>query len=186
MDVEISLLLPGEAGIRQVFRSRAAANRNVAVVTVLGFQSAVRIGDAVDEFLRQLRCEDGRADTRAGGLQHLDRFHIEMAKIRFDDRREASAAQEGSIGIRGGREPIRRPNAKRGQRSAHLAERGVLATHGGQIGHADFIEPANPIGHHFPFSLLLAVTFTSGASGDVSSRFKRHGNDRPLKTYTGE
>jgi hypothetical protein len=70
-----------------------------------------------------------------------------MPKAVFDHALEIGGAQEGAVGIRRGGKPVGRPDAERCQGAPHLAERGVLPTYCRQIGHADLVEPANPVRH---------------------------------------
>jgi hypothetical protein len=152
VDVEVRLLLAGEAGLGQILGGRAAAHGDVAVCAVRVLQTSVSEGDLRGQFRRQLGCQDGRSHAGAGRLEPIDVGDVELPERGGDDRREPGPLHEVPVGGGRGGEAVGRPDAEGRQRAPHLAKRRVLAADGGNVAHADRVEPANQRSHATPLA----------------------------------
>ncbi len=146
--VEVGLLLPGEAGLREVLGGGAAAHGDVALLAVLLFQPAIRLPNGLFQGLRKLSAEDRAANALADRLQPGDISDVEISELLADEGLEPGRGHERAV--RGGRrrEPVRNAHAARHERATQLAERGVLASDSRHVREPDVVEPEHLcIGH---------------------------------------
>ena len=146
-DVQEGLLLPGEARVRAGPRRwrccapprRAGPCRPAPPVPVVG---ADGVGDIAGELAVQEQLPDGVSGGAQGGVPGPvggnARSHGGVDPVGRDER----AVRGG-----GGGEAVRHPHALGFEGPDELAERGVLAAHLRDIGHADLVKP-----HHGGFS----------------------------------
>jgi hypothetical protein len=137
VDVEEGFLLAGEGRIREVFGGGRRAHREAA--PAFGGDGLVGGLDLGLELGRERQLDDPVADLRAGLRQCIDVVDVERVERRVDAVGKAIVGEELAISIRRGRKAARDTHAG-GQLADHLAERGVLATHDFDIGHAQFVE----------------------------------------------
>jgi len=139
-DVQERLLLAGERGIRQVFGGRRRAHRE-GCLGILAREPVVRRADVGFEVSGEGLFFDPRADLRAGVGEGRHVFDVDARDRRGDALPEAAFGEEGEVRVGGRREAARHADAEGGEVRDHLAERGVLAADGGEVVHAELIEP---------------------------------------------
>ncbi len=143
-DVEIRVLLAGEAGAGQIFRGGRRAHRHVGVAdAVADGERLVRGGGFVGDFARQLGFDDEPAELRAALDQAV---HVVLADPRqqlADALVQARAGDE--VPVRFGRdgESVGHLDAERRQLTDHLAQRRDLPSHQPHIAQAHFRKPAD-------------------------------------------
>ena len=137
LHVQVGLLLPGEARVGQVLRRRAAADRDVDALPAPLAQPIVGVRDRALERGRELRGHDRLAELEAALAQLRE---IAEPRLGF------SAGREAPVRVRGRREAVRDLDPLWGQRSVHLAERGVLPSNLRDVIDADLLEPSDERG----------------------------------------
>ena len=153
VNVEERLLLSRETRLREIFGRCAAAHGHVAIGPVLFLEPSISVLNSVYEVGGQGCGQNGGPNATAGCLQRIDVADVDTRKGVSNDALEIGATHEGPVGVGGCGEAAWRPNPKRGQRPPHLAERGILATDRGDVGHADVIERPDPAHREAPFSV---------------------------------
>ena len=137
VDVEESLLLASEGGVRQVFGGGRRAHGETALafcgnLVVSGLYFGCKP-------VRERQLDDPFTNLRTGFDQGIDIIDIERVKRGVDTIGEAIVSQELTVGICGGRKAARHTHVGR-QLADHLAKRGVLAADLVDVGHAQFVE----------------------------------------------
>ena len=147
LDVEIGLLLSGEARRRQVLGGRRTAHRQTDIFAVLVLKLAVRVENLRGQVVR----EPGAVDDLSGALglacQHGDVGGVDFVELGVQRVPGAGAFQHVAVGLGGGGEPVRNADALPGQLLVHLAQRGVLAADKRHVGNADLVEESDVSGH---------------------------------------
>ena len=146
-DVEVGLLLACEGGVGQVLGGRGRAHSE-ARLRVAFRDALVFRADLALQLRWQRRLLDHRADLRARARERLHVVHIELGKHVADRVGKLVVREEivERLGRRG--EPSRHPHIRRGELADELAQRGVLAAHAGDIGHAELFEREDVAGCH--------------------------------------
>jgi hypothetical protein len=122
LHVQVGFLLTGEAGIRQVFRRRAAPDRDRNVLDRRIVQLRVGTGDLRHEIGRKLRREDGMPDVGAAAPQVVNVAHVEPGQLRLDRSLEPRLPQERAEGIRRHGKPRRHVDPVRRKLPKQLAQ----------------------------------------------------------------
>ena len=159
-DVEIALLLAGEACLRQIFRRGGGADSDIRrALAFAGAKVPIGVGNELCEGCRHLCLEEGLADGLADICQVGIAFR-ERIRLLTDDRVEAVFGDEAAIGIRRGGEAAGDVHAHGGEIGDHLAQGRVLAADARDILHAGILEPED----HVPFG-QRGIGFFGGALG---------------------
>ena len=143
LDVQIRLVLAGEAGGRQVFGRRGAAHRDGHVSAVLLVEAVIGSEHFV---LKRVR--------KAGGVHDVARLLAPVGQIgdvrrveRIENRVKpvpcACGRQRVTIGRRRHRKPVRHEHALRPKRAIQLAERRILAADDRHVAEAELGEEPN-------------------------------------------
>ena len=149
-DVEVGLVLAGEARGRQILGGRGAAHGDGDIGSVLLFE---RLVGGCDALAHRLRAGGGVDDPAGlGGVLREQREvgDVEVVQQRAQRRPGVGRLQGFVIGLRGQREAVGNADALRTEFVIHLAERGVLSADQRDVVIADALEPAkiSRIVHH--------------------------------------
>ena len=149
-DVQVAVLLPGEARARQIFRGRRGAHGDVGSgnASEARRQRLVRRDRLVGDHARQLGGGDQAADLGAARHQRLHVVRVDAVEQLVDARVEARRSDEVPVGFRGHGEPVRHADAQRRKLADQFAERGDLAAHQPHVGEPHFRKPANETHAH--------------------------------------
>jgi len=140
LNVQISFLLAGERGIRQILgRCRRAHGKSHPGATG-GDQRVVFLFDFVFQVLGEWRVEHPVADLRTGFRQLIDVIDIQRVQCSIDAVGQALMGEKLAVGRRRGGEAARHADAGSRELGNHFTQRGILAAHLADIGHAQMIE----------------------------------------------
>ena len=143
LDVQIRILLAGEARRGQVLRGRRAAHGETHVLSVLLLKRAVAIQDLACQIVGQ----SGTVDDLPGALgfprQRGDIGGVEVVEFGMQAIPRGCLVQHVAIGRSGDGEPVRHTDALIGQLLQHLAERCVLPADQWHVVDAEVLEEAD-------------------------------------------
>ena len=140
-DVQVSLVLPGHAGVRQVLRRRAAAHGHVGGMQRAALKRIVGGEDFRFEVARQLGGENGVTNLRAALPEVLHVARIESLEDVANLRVQSRLAQKIAKPVGGDGKAIRHLHTLGRQLAEHLAQRSVLPADQRHVVDADVSEP---------------------------------------------
>jgi hypothetical protein len=140
LNVQISFLLSRERCVRQVLGRRRGTHGESHLRAAGGDQRIVFLPDFVFQMLGKWRVEHPVADLRTGFRQLIDVIDIQRVQCSIDAVGQALMGEKLAVGRRRGGETARHADAGSGELSNHFAQRGILAAHLADIGHAQMIE----------------------------------------------
>ena len=170
LDVEIGVLLAGEARRRQVLGGRRASHSETDLLAVLVLKQAVGVHDLGDQVFGKPGAVDDLARTFAFARQRGDVGRVEIVELGMQRVPGAGPVQHVSVGLGGDGEPVRDADALLGQLLEHLAERGVLTADERHVvdaklfEEANVAEPAHNLILRVPAASLGAVGFAIGVA----------------------
>ncbi len=177
LDVEERILLPGEAGGRQVLRGGGTAYREADLLAVLLLQGAV----ALQNFGGQVIGEAGAVDDFPGPLglagQRGDVVGVDVVEFGVQAVPGTRLVQHVSIGGGGDGEPVRHPDPVLGELPEHLTQRGVLATDQRHVLDPEVLEKADEppwthdLAFRYPFANANVPYVTPRGQGQRSSEW---------------
>ena len=145
-DVEIGVLLAGEARRRQVLGGCRAAHGETDLLAVLLLKGAV----GIQNLGGQVVGEPGAVDDLSGALgfprQRGDIGRVEVVEFGMQAVPGARLVQHVAIGRSSDGEPMRDTDALPGQLLEHLAQRGVLTADQRHIFDAEILEKTDVLG----------------------------------------
>ena len=139
-DVEEGFLLAGEGGVGQVFGGGRGTHGERHVSSRFGDQALVLLGDGDGQAHRERGVHDPLANPAAAGDQRVDVIDIEGVERGVDLVVETALREEVAVGKSSGGEAAGHTYTGDGELAYHLAERGVLAAHLVDVGHAQLLE----------------------------------------------
>ena len=140
-DIEIGLLLSGEAGVGKVFSRGARTDRDVGfLLACASTEVAVGGGDRDGDFLRPVAAQNGAADCLAS-LGERDASGLEIGENRGNGRLQSVALDETPIGVGRRGEAGRHSDALSGEIADHFAKRRVLAADAWNVTTPKLLEP---------------------------------------------
>ena len=168
-DVQERLLLTRERRVRQVLRRGAGAHRprHRLGLRVARDERRVRATDVGLERRRKRLLLDPLAHVRADPREFRDIRHVQRLDRRADPLVQAVGGEEFAVRVGGRREATGHADPGIRQIRDHLAQRGVLAAHLRDVGHADFVEPED-VGHEVSRSVVRRARFEGGGGAVVS------------------
>jgi len=143
MHVQKAVVLTGEAGGRQVFGSRRAADRDSHARSTFLLECLIGLGDAGAEIRVARRLVD---DLSRGGGPLGQQRHVVVVEIRKKPAQFApstGAGQHIAVGRSRQCKAVRNPHPLRGECRIELPERRVLAADLGDIPQPEVTEPAD-------------------------------------------
>ena len=142
-DVEIRILLAGEARRRQVLGGRRAPHSQTDLLAVLLLKLAV----GIQNLGGQIVGEPGAVDDLTGALaftrQRGDVGGVQLVELGMQTVPGAGLVQHVAIGLGGDGEPVRDADALPGQLLEHLAQRRVLSADQRHIVDAELLKKAD-------------------------------------------
>ena len=154
-DVEIALVLAGEAGRRQVLGGGRTANGDRDIGAVLGLELAVGGGDRLTHRLAPGRRIDDPPRLGAARGEKLDVGDVEIVQQRVQRLPDLRGLHGAVIDVDREREAVGHAHALGGHFAKHFAERRVFATHRGHVFQANGLEPTDGIGEITHRGLLV-------------------------------
>ena len=147
--IEEGLLLPREGGLGQILGGGRRTHRHGR--TGVTFRERFVGGPDIGlEGIGKRRFGDPAAHPVPGGREGRHVFHVETVQLGGDARLEVVATQELPEGVGGRRETAGHAHSGGRHGSNHLAKRGVLAAHGGDVAHTNGVEPDYTFHKAFP------------------------------------
>ena len=143
LDVEIRILLAGEARRRQVLGGRRAAHGETHLLAVLLLKLAVGIQNLGGQVVGEPGAVDDLTGALAFARQRGDVGGVEVVELGMQTVPGAGLVQHVAIGLGGDGESVRDADALPGQLLEHLAQRGVLAADERHVVDADLLEKAD-------------------------------------------
>ena len=142
VDVQVALLLAGEARGGQVLGRRRAAHREAHLLAVLLLQPAVAVEDLALEILGQAGAVDdvARAFGAPGEILHV--VGLEVVERLVQRTPGACRLEHVAVGLGRDREAVGHAHALAREVAVHLAERSVLAPHQRDVVDPDLLEEA--------------------------------------------
>ena len=143
LDVEIRILLAGEARRRQVLGGRRAPHGETYFLAVLLLKLAV----GIQNFGGQIVGQPGAVDDFTGALaftrQRGDVGGVELVELGMQTVPRAGLVQHVAIGLGGDGESVRDADALTGQLLEHLAQRRVLSADERHVVDAELLKKAD-------------------------------------------
>ena len=157
-DVEVGLVLAGEAGRRQVLGRGGAANCEAHVLAVLLLQALVGGDDLGYEVVRQPGAVDDLPRALAAPRQVGHVVLVEAVECLAQRFQHARGFEHVAICLRGDSEAIRHEHALVRERAVHLPQRSVLAAHQRNVADPDLLKESDVFElRHGPFLPLRPV-----------------------------
>ena len=143
LDVEIRILLAGEARRRQVLRSCGAAHGETDLLAVLLLKGAVGTQNLGGQIVGQPRAVDDLSGAFGFSCQRGDIGGVEVVEFGVQTVPGAGLVQHVAIGLGGDGESVRHADALPGQLLEHLAQRGVLSADQRHVVDAEVLKEAD-------------------------------------------
>ena len=143
VDVEVGVLLAGEARRRQVLGRRRRPHRQAHLVPVLLLELAVGGDDLVGEVLGQPGAVDDLPGALAAAREVGDVLGVELVDRLVERRKRPGFLQHVAVALGRDGEAVGDADALVGQFLVHLAEGGILATDDGHVLNPDLLEKAD-------------------------------------------
>ncbi len=142
-DVQVGLLLSGEARVWQVLGRRGAAHRERHILAVLLLQARVALLDLGHEIRRQAGAVHDLPGLLGALGEVVDVVGAQPFERRLQRLERAGRLERVAVGVGRDREPVRDQHALVAELPVHLAERGVLAADNRDVCDPDLVEPAD-------------------------------------------
>ncbi len=142
-DVEVGLLLTGEACVGQILGRGRGTHGHVHVLAVLLLQLAVGLGHGGLQVCRELQAADEGADAAAALHQVVHVVGVEALQDALDPVHGPGAVQQVPVPPGGDGEAAGHGHTLGRQVAVHFAQARVLAAHQRHVLDADLVEPEN-------------------------------------------
>jgi hypothetical protein len=145
LHIQISFLLAGKAGIRQIFGRRTTANGNIERFRGTYPKPVICVHNRHSQVDWQFRSQDCLPNLPAALLQAPSILRIESGQLITNGDIQVGHLQKIPICVGRNRKAVCQVDSLPGQLASHLSQRRILAANEGHILDADFVEPADEI-----------------------------------------
>lgn len=165
MNVQISFLLAGKTGFRQILGSRAGTDCDVGICAEFVAEVQVSFRNGALQ-MRGERCfKDQCPGLFSPVLEFVQFLHIEAFEQRPQPRFKIGPADEFAVSLRRGGKAVRNANTLPGEMPYHFAQRGVLTAYQG-----DVLDPSI-LNQRMSSPALLVLSFISNAPALIRSPY---------------
>ena len=163
-DVEVRVLLAGEARGRQILGGRRAPHGQADLLAVLVLKRAVAIQNLAGQVVGEPGAVDDLPDALGLPRQRGDIGRVEVVEFGVQAVPGARLVQHVAIGRSSDGEPMRNPDTLPGQLLKHLAQRGVLTADQRHVVDAEVLKEAHipRCTHACPLVVACVVKLDSG------------------------